>query len=452
MDNLLERASIVLTPTAYNDAELLCVKPEDGSGDFDFSRNSSATRVNAQGLVEDVQILSSDLVQNGDFSNGSTDWSFTSGAFLTDIGARLTHTPTAGVLTSDGYSPLVVGNNYKMTYEITQSISGGIKLNSAVDRTMVSTVGVHTKYFEADAVSIGFARTDNTANDVTIDNISVKEVTNDTNLPRINYENGCGHLLFEPQSTNLYLNSEILATQTVTTTAIDYTVSFYGTGTVTFSGSFVGSLVGTGVNDRVSLTFTATAGTLTSTISGSVTKGQCEALSYATSYIPTSGVIETRNQDLCTGGGSVSTISSTEGTLYFEGSALADDGTTRHISISDGTTSNAINIYYFASGGVMFFQKFVNGVRTTNVNTTSITKTDFNKIAVRYNSTEFSVFANGVNILNNADTNVFAPNTLNTLQFTSANGTSSPFFGKTKALAVWKEALSDQELLELTTL
>ena len=68
MSNLLDLASIVLTPTAYNNGEALCIKPDDGSGDFDFSRNSAATRVNAQGLVENVQILSSNLVQNGDFS------------------------------------------------------------------------------------------------------------------------------------------------------------------------------------------------------------------------------------------------------------------------------------------------------------------------------------------------------------------------------------------------
>ena len=68
MANLLERSSLVLTPTAYNNGEALCIKPDDGSGDFDFSRNSAATRVNAQGLVENVQILSSNLVQNGDFS------------------------------------------------------------------------------------------------------------------------------------------------------------------------------------------------------------------------------------------------------------------------------------------------------------------------------------------------------------------------------------------------
>ena len=67
-NNLLDKASIILTPTAYDNGKALCVKPSDGSGDFDFSRNSAATRVNAQGLVENVQILSSNLVQNGDFS------------------------------------------------------------------------------------------------------------------------------------------------------------------------------------------------------------------------------------------------------------------------------------------------------------------------------------------------------------------------------------------------
>ena len=41
---------------------------EDLSGDFTFSRNSAATRVNAQGLVENVQIISPELVSNGNFS------------------------------------------------------------------------------------------------------------------------------------------------------------------------------------------------------------------------------------------------------------------------------------------------------------------------------------------------------------------------------------------------
>ena len=41
-----------------------------------------------------------------------------------------------------------------------------------------------------------------------------------------------------------------------------------------------------------------------------------EDKSYATSYIPTEGTIKTRNQDLCTNGGDVSLINSTEGVLY----------------------------------------------------------------------------------------------------------------------------------------
>jgi hypothetical protein len=56
MANLLDQASIVLTPTAYNNGEALCIKPDDASGDFQFSRNSAATRVNAQGLVETIGI------------------------------------------------------------------------------------------------------------------------------------------------------------------------------------------------------------------------------------------------------------------------------------------------------------------------------------------------------------------------------------------------------------
>ena len=46
---------------------------EDLSGDFTFSRSSAATRVNAQGLVENVQIISSELVSNGNFSQIGTE-------------------------------------------------------------------------------------------------------------------------------------------------------------------------------------------------------------------------------------------------------------------------------------------------------------------------------------------------------------------------------------------
>lgn len=117
----------------------------------------------------------------------------------------------------------------------------------------------------------------------------------DTGVPRIIADMG---MLYEEARTNLLLNSATLSTQDVTTAAVAHTLSFYGTGTVTLTGtSTAGPLVGTGANNRVTLTFTPTAGTLTLTVTGSVTSANLEAGSFATSHIPTTGATATRGND-----------------------------------------------------------------------------------------------------------------------------------------------------------
>jgi hypothetical protein len=94
--------------------------------------------------------------------------------------------------------------------------------------------------------------------------------------------------LIEKVRENLVLNSATLATQDVTVTANEHTVSFFGTGSIVVSGVASGTLVGTGVGDRVELIFTATAGTLNLTVSGTVTNAQLEISDFgATPYIPT---------------------------------------------------------------------------------------------------------------------------------------------------------------------
>lgn len=93
---------------------------------------------------------------------------------------------------------------------------------------------------------------------------------------------------FAKAEENLLLNSAILSTQAVPTVAQPYTLSFIGTGTVTLSGtSTAGPLVGTGATNRVSLTFTPTAGQLTLTVSGTVEQAQLEQRSQVTAYTPT---------------------------------------------------------------------------------------------------------------------------------------------------------------------
>jgi hypothetical protein len=105
---------------------------------------------------------------------------------------------------------------------------------------------------------------------------------------------GC---LDEAAVTNIYLNSQSPATQTITVTAQAYTLSFYGTGTIALTGVYTGTLAGTGANNLVQLTFTPTAGSLIATPSGSVTNVQVEAGVFATSRIITAGASAARSTD-----------------------------------------------------------------------------------------------------------------------------------------------------------
>ena len=178
---------------------------------------------------------------------------------------------------------------------------------------------------------------------------------------------------------------------------------------------------------------------------------QLEQQSYATSYIPTEGSTVTRNQDVCTNGGSLASINSTEGVLYAEIAALSNDGTTRLISLSDGTDTNRIHLFYYSASNGIAVNYRVNGSTVVSFTSTLTDINDFLKIAFKWQSGNFNCYVNGLSIGTNSNTTMLPLNTLNKLSFTRGDGIS-PFYGKTKALAVWKEALSDAELTELTTI
>jgi hypothetical protein len=79
---------------------------------------------------------------------------------------------------------------------------------------------------------------------------------------------------------NLLLATDTLATQSVTLPAFTHTLSFTGSGTITLTGaSTAGPLVGGG-----SLTFAPTAGSVTFTVTGTVTFAQLERGPTATAY------------------------------------------------------------------------------------------------------------------------------------------------------------------------
>ena len=144
-----------------------------------------------------------------------------------------------------------------------------------------------------------------------------------TNSPRFQHDPNTLQslgLLIEESRTNLLLNSATLGTQSVTVTATAHTLSFYGTGTVTLTGaSTAGPTTGSGAfPKRTTLTFTPTAGSLTLTVSGTVSNAQLEAGAFATSYIPTTAAAATRGADLAsvTGSSFSSWFRQIEGTIY----------------------------------------------------------------------------------------------------------------------------------------
>ena len=176
---------------------------------------------------------------------------------------------------------------------------------------------------------------------------------------------------------------------------------------------------------------------------------QLEQGSYPTSYIPTQGAISTRLADIATNSGNASLINSEEGTLYFEGSALADDGSLRTITLGDGSSSNAVSFrydnpnqitLYVNSGGVVQCSFAVN-----------VTTLSYNKIALKYKENDFSAWANGVQLGTDTIGSTFSANTLNRINFNIGYGPDS-FYGKAKALAVYKTALTDEQLTALTTI
>lgn len=123
-----------------------------------------------------------------------------------------------------------------------------------------------------------------------------------TNVARFDYDPATllpRGLLIEGQATNLFLNSQSPATQGIAVTAQAYTVGFYGSGSITLSGAYSGTLTGTNSTTLAKLTFTPTAGTVTSTPSGSLLNVQVETGSVASSRIITAGTTATRAADVC---------------------------------------------------------------------------------------------------------------------------------------------------------
>ena len=324
------------------------------------------------------------------------------------------------------------------------------------------------------------------------------KTTDRLDIPRIDYTNGEPSILLEPQRTNLEDKSNEFSTwssnSNITRTAAytqspeglnnatrlqftangfcsnktqalaTYTMSCYakrndsGTQNVGFftngSGTVNSAWEITSEWKRFSYAFPALNGGAMGIagVSGadiSVYGFQLEGLvSYATSYIPTSGSAVTRSADAANNAGNSDLINSTEGVLYAEFKGQ-NDNTFNYISVSDGGTTNYAAILCSDVDNEIAYRYYVSNSGVQIVTSVS-NLLEFNKIAVKWKVNDFSIYINGVQVGASTSGSVNSAGTFNNVSFARGTSNNTPFYGNFKSVMVFKEALTDLELEKLT--
>jgi hypothetical protein len=179
---------------------------------------------------------------------------------------------------------------------------------------------------------------------------------------------------------------------------------------------------------------------------------QLEAGAYATSYIPSLNSATTRVADAASKTGISSLIGQTEGTIFFEGTVdgLNSSVNRRIFSISDGTTSNAINIQTPTANAKIEFEVTTGGATQALISAAnnSLVYGQKFKAAFAYKANDFVAYINGVQI--GTDTSGTVP-ACSKVSFDRGNATSA-FEGTTSQAALFPTRLTNAQLSELTTL
>ena len=469
--------------------------------EFDFTRGSLATFVDKDGLIKISGVTDTELVTNGNFDSDSdwikgTGWSIANG--------RASYDGTGGTSFIRQNDVIEVGKTYKVTLEVLANEGSGINtifLGGTVLNSSHLSVGSYTFYGSTNNTAVFLTIYGRSGEVFEIDNVSVKEVQLET--PRIDFtDDATGHLLLEPQSTNLIpysenfsswsktrctvtsnqaispdgtLNADLMTStgddarleDQVGSSGAEYTQSIYvksaqvsdvncridfaGANIVNFTANqqwqrIETTLTNTSVNPRVRIRI------LNSGNSIYVWGAQLEQKSFKTSYIPTQGGAVTRNLEVCTNsGGSVEDFNGEEGVLFIDVARFKNDLNYLTLRLSqDNSEYNEVAFKFRNTEGFIFARTIKDGVSRGFIEYTFPPGEDdsLNKLAFSYQENSCSLWVNGQNVGNFSGPSNSAQGTLKYLQL--ARGSGEPFYGKVKNVQVFKRVLSDGELYLLT--
>jgi hypothetical protein len=386
--SLLDKASLVVTPNAYKASKLYSVVPNTTLGDMTVVRATTATRVNSLGLIESVAVN----VPRIDYTNGSCPSLLVEGQRT-----NLATNSDGNVSTYPGF--INVTNASSSFNSFTNAIQFPNTALALAYKPIVTTAQTYTisVFIKMDDNSVPILSASQTTGNVSLV-IAGAVVTN--NLKVESYGNNVYRLSGTATSAGLNLNN----------------------GVVRYATQVLKSFKITGI--------------------------QLEAASYPTSYIPTVAST-TRNADVISKTGISSLIGQTQGVLYAEViikntenqicASIQRDGGINHIFISQennkpkfSVRANNISIFSYSNG------VFLNGI---------------NKVALAYNTNGIvSAFLNGVKVSTISTSAFTFSNTLSTLQLFDDGYYSLDNTSIKNSTILFKTALTNAELAQLTTI
>ena len=407
----MAKPKLALIPAAQG-GELFSVLPSSGVGDFDFSRSGSATRINSQGLIEEVDdgvsrlnypmidgkvvgcphhILEPSRTNKITYSEDFSNW-FTNGSATTSINTLISPN---GALNADTLNAAI--SNYSGFNKRFTTIIGSSYTNSV--------------FFKKGTQEwVGLVKSNGSAMAAwfNLGNGTIGTVQSGVDAKIEDFGNG-------------WYRCSITMDATITNSYIQIAV-------VDYDNSVSNSLVGGNIY---------------------AWGAQVEEGSYATSYIPTNGSVVTRSAETANGSGDAATFNDSEGVLMAEISALANDLTFRLISLSDGTTSNRLSLGYRSTSNAIYCEiRNANVTQAFLITTINDIKTK-SKVSVKYKANDFALWVNGFEV--DTDTSGLTPVNLSKINFDSGQQTGGYFYGKTKQIQYYNSALTDSELEQLTS-
>ena len=411
----MAKPKLALIPAAQG-SKFYSVLPSSGIGDFSFTRNTSATRINKDGYIESVPALTSRL--NYPMIDGVVK-----GCPHHILEPSRTNLITYSEDFSQGY-----WTKYDTSINVNQGISpnGSVTSDKVIEDTGTSThqVGRLFSFSSGSTYSVS---------------VFAKYNGRNIQISAGNTGTWAGNVKFDLE--NGVVSSEINGTGEIKKLA---------------NGWFKCTVIGTALATASTNINFGLLNNETSNYTGDGTSGlylwgaQLEQGSYPTSYIVSnSGSATTRGAESANSAGDASTFNDSEGVLMVETKG-ENDGTFNYISLSDGGTQNYAGILYTDSDNQILYRYYVGGSGVQIV-VNNIIVTNFNKIAFKYKENDFAIWINGIERGIASSGSLNPSGTFNELSFARGGSNNTPFYGSVKQIQYFDTALNDISLEELTS-